>query len=69
MSVRRELQLFLFLVFLLCLNWPVISVTADRWSGYDLFRALFLLWGVMIAVLFLVGRGLGKRADPGDGEE
>lgn len=69
MLVRRELQLFLFLLFLLFLNWPVLSVTAERWSGLDLFRVLFLLWGGMIAVLFLVGRGLGRRAERGDEEE
>ncbi|MCP4573673.1 MAG: hypothetical protein GY838_15045 [bacterium] len=69
MPIRRELQLFFFLVFLLFLNWPILSVTADRWTGLDLFRILFLLWGVLIVALFAIGCGTGPRANRDQGED
>ena len=62
MRMRWELQLFCFLFFFLCLNWPIISVTADRWSGYSFFVIIFALWGLMILSLVFIGRGSGPLA-------
>jgi len=56
MRIPRAFQIFIFLAFTLCLNWPILSVTGARLSGYPLFVTVFVLWGVMIVALAAMGR-------------
>jgi hypothetical protein len=47
---------FVFVALLLVFNWPVLSIPAPG----NVFAWLFIVWGLAIALLFLVAQGVGS---------
>ena len=60
---------FLFGLTLVLITWPFLAVAGETGLG-NLGSYLFLLWGALVLLLFLIGRSLGEdSADRADDEE
>ena len=67
---QREFHVFLCCVFfvLVCLPFFIYSGKDERMNMFDksMFYYFFAIWGMVIVVLFFIGRSL--RGGPGDGK-
>ncbi len=59
---KPEFHVFLFFIFFVLFNWPFLSI-GEKEKNEVLFIYLFVVWGVVICLLFLVARCL-REQDP-----
>ncbi|QJB56344.1 hypothetical protein [Pseudodesulfovibrio sp. zrk46] len=60
----RGLALLLFHLGTLLFSWPLLSLCAED-GGPSLFSYIFLVWGVLVCLLVIMGRCLGRDKDRG----
>jgi hypothetical protein len=65
---QTEFHVLLFCVSLVLFGWPVVNFS-DMQRLEIRFIYLFLAWGVVILLLYLVGRSLGEPAAPEETED
>jgi hypothetical protein len=65
---QTEFHVLLFCVSLVLFGWPVVNFS-DLQRLEIRFVYLFLAWGVVILLLYLVGRSLGEPAAPEENED
>ncbi len=59
---RQDVGIFLFCLFLALLSWPFISIANRESSEYSIIVYLFLIWSLIIAFLFVIGRCCQKHS-------
>lgn len=69
---RRGFSVLLFFILFILLNWPFISIF-DKGHSRLIFYYLFVVWGILIYVLFLMGsawidyhKDIVKKKESGD---
>jgi hypothetical protein len=65
---QTEFHILLFCVSLVLFGWPVVNFS-DMQRLEIRFVYLFMAWGVVILLLYLVGRSLGESASPEENED
>lgn len=63
---QPEFQVFLFCILFMLINWPFLGISASR-GLMGIFSYLFILWGILIVVIFLMQRAL--RGESGRDEQ
>lgn len=66
---QQEFQVLLFFLAFVLFSWPVVSFS-DFARLRSMFIYLFVLWGIIVFLLFLVSRSIDSNEEPGeDGPE